>query len=363
MEVETMRRQYLIVLIVLMEFFLAAPVLGQWGLAKHREVPTQVSPPELGFDVSQRGWLEAPAENDELWAWTREDGYRMSWQLWQPIGLGSRWKLGAEEARLIATDDGGLLLGLERQGGRALVLHGPNNKKMTEEMMTLATSLSHDGTVWRTIGYSVENRPIDCTRIGSGPNKTLFFGIFHGDEPAGEPVLRRLAEYLVKNPDLLEGRTVEICPVLNPDGLARKTRVNARLVDVNRNFPAKNWIAEGEGTRYWGGPKAASEPETLTVIKLLEDFAPNKIVTLHATLHNVNYDGPAQDLAKRMSALNGYVVEPDIGYPTPGSFGTFVGRERKIPTITLEFPEGEGEAMWQENKQALLEAIRYEVKE
>jgi protein MpaA len=94
---------------------------------------------------------------------------------------------------------------------------------------------------------------------------------------------------------------------------------------------------------------------------LLESFAPNKIVTLHATLHNVNYDGPAQELAQRMSALNGYVVEPDIGYPTPGSFGSYVGRERKIPTITLEFPEGDGESMWLENKAALLQAIRFEV--
>ena len=34
-----------------------------------------------------------------------------------------------------------------------------------------------------------------------------------------------------------------------------------------------------------------------------------------------------------MSALNGYVVEPDIGYPTPGSFGTFAGREGGIAAV------------------------------
>ncbi len=357
-----MRRGVLIALIILQGFLLAIPVLGQWELSEQREGEIPTLPSDLIIELVRSGWTEVPSEKVGEYSWTRGDGLRLRWEPWQPIGLGVRWKLGSEEARLIETDDGGLLLGFQRQGGWALVLHGQSVMKMTEEMKALAISLSRDGTVRRTLGFSVENRPIDCIRMGNGPNKTLFFGVFHGDEPAGEPVLRRLVEYLVKNPEILEGRSVEICPVLNPDGLARKTRVNANLVDVNRNFPAANWTSDGKGTRYWGGPRAASEPETMTVVELLESFAPTKIVTLHATLHNVNYDGPAAELAKRMSALNGYVVEPDIGYPTPGSFGTFVGREKKIPTITLEFPEGEGEAMWRENKEALLEAIRYEVK-
>lgn len=228
--------------------------------------------------------------------------------------------------------------------------------------MSMATSLSEDGTVWTTVGQSVQGRPIEAARLGEGPNRTLVFGVFHGDEPAGETACRRLIQYLSKTPDELRGRSVLICPVLSPDALVAGTRFNANKVDVNRNFPAANWSSEGKGTRYWGGPSAASEPETRAVIKLIDEFQPTKIVTIHAPLHNVNYDGPAAELAKRMSDLNGYPVEPDIGYPTPGSFGTYVGRERKIPTITLEFPEGGGEAMWLENKQALLEAVRYEPK-
>ena len=34
-----------------------------------------------------------------------------------------------------------------------------------------------------------------------------------------------------------------------------------------------------------------------------------------------------------------YPVEASIGYPTPGSFGTYAGIERQIPTITLELDE------------------------
>ena len=32
-------------------------------------------------------------------------------------------------------------------------------------------------------------------------------------------------------------------------------------------------------------------------------------------------------------------VKKDIGYPTPGSFGTYAGIERNIPIITIELDE------------------------
>ena len=34
--------------------------------------------------------------------------------------------------------------------------------------------------------------------------------------------------------------------------------------------------------------------------------------------------------------MTGYKIEPDIGYPTPGSLGTYAGLERQIPTLTYE---------------------------
>lgn len=302
--------------------------------------------------LANSGWQAIESEPGEV---TWENGQaRLLWSEWEPQLLGTRWRLGSEQARLFH-EDAGATLGLERGWALQVV----NLEQPEEFLMTLATTLAPDGIVWSTAGYSVQNRPIDVARMGRGDNRTLIFGVFHGDEPEGETACLRLLDFLKKNPQELEGRSVLICPVLNPDGLLAGTRTNANQVDVNRNFPAANWNSEGRGTRYWGGPNPSSEPETLAVIKMLEEFIPDKIVSIHAPLHNVNYDGPAADLAKRMSAENGYVVEPDIGYPTPGSFGTFAGRERGIPVITLEFPEGDGEALWLENKRALLEAIRY----
>jgi protein MpaA len=58
-----------------------------------------------------------------------------------------------------------------------------------------------------------------------------------------------------------------------------------------------------------------------------------------------------------MSKYNGYPVEGDIGYPTPGSLGTYYGKERDIPVITLETWYDTGEKAWQENAPGLKAVI------
>ena len=62
-------------------------------------------------------------------------------------------------------------------------------------------------------------------------------------------------------------------------------------------------------------------------------------MTLHAPYKIVNFDGPKQDVINKISKIINYPVESSIGYPTPGSFGTWAGVERGITTITLELDE------------------------
>lgn len=162
----------------------------------------------------------------------------------------------------------------------------------------------------------------------------LIIGTVHGDEPQGKYLINNYLneEHFPKN------RMLYI-PCLNPDGLKLNTRQNASEIDVNRNFPTKNWVREPFASEYFGGEKAASEIETNFVINIIDEFSPDVILTLHAPFKVVNYDGPAKEISEKISNIIDYPVKGDIGYPTPGSFGTYAGVERNIPTITLELDE------------------------
>lgn len=161
----------------------------------------------------------------------------------------------------------------------------------------------------------------------------LVIGVFHGDEPDGEYLINR---YLSEKNET-KNRLLFV-PCLNPDGLANGTRTNANGVDLNRNFPAQNWEL-GEKNEYFGGDSPASEQETKFLVYVIDKYKPDLIITLHEPYQVVNYDGPAKDIAQKISEITGYKTEESIGYPTPGSFGTYCGIEKKIPTITLELPE------------------------
>lgn len=176
--------------------------------------------------------------------------------------------------------------------------------------------------------------------IGDKNAKALIIGVFHGDEPQGKYLID---EYIKTN----STKGLLFIPCLNPDGLHLGKRTNANGVDLNRNFPTKNWGKnEGENatcndanTDYYGGKSGGSEIETQFLIDTIDEFKPQIILTLHAPYKVVNYDGPAKEISEKISQIINYPVEKSIGYPTPGSFGTYAGIEKQIPTITLELDE------------------------
>lgn len=216
------------------------------------------------------------------------------------------------------------------------------------------------GWVREEIGRSVEGRPIHAYTMGEGPPVLLLAGV-HGDEPQGVYCARRVLE---AGPELfarLSGHSLTVVAVANPDGLRRHTRANARGVDLNRNMPCRNWTPEGEA-HYAPGPAAGSEPETRALLGLLERLQPVRIVSIHAPLRVVNYDGPLDGAAEVMARETGYPLAGDIGYATPGSLGTWAGVERAIPTITLELPDAPSRACWRASREAILAGLSLPVR-
>lgn len=177
---------------------------------------------------------------------------------------------------------------------------------------------------------------MDFELLGNKKNpKVLVIGVFHGDEPQGKFLVQKYLEQSSET-NLL------FIPCLNKFGFENNIRTNKNGVDLNRNFPTKNWELTAKN-EFYGGENPASEDETKFIIDVVEKFNPEIILTLHAPFKVVNYDGAKNqnelDLIEQISKIMEYPVEPSIGYPTPGSFGTWAGIENGILTITLELDE------------------------
>lgn len=215
--------------------------------------------------------------------------------------------------------------------------------------------LGKDIPCW-LVSTSVQERKLDTVLSELPHLHTLVIGAFHGDEPQSTQVVEALLVKLLDNTSDLTA-PIGIIPCLNPDGLAANTRTNAHGVDLNRNWATQvvpQALMEGSDTMppecdpttpYYAGPTPLSEPETQALHALIQQTQPKQILSLHQPYRLINYDGPAEDLANRMAQAfvtdTPYPVTADIGYPTPGSFGTYWGVERQIPVITLELPEND----------------------
>ena len=206
-------------------------------------------------------------------------------------------------------------------------------------------------------GMSVEKRPIEYHIIGKGPEVIFIMAGIHGDEPAGIPIVKQLGEYLRQSRQgFLNGRTVVLLPVANPDGLAKNNRFNANGVDLNRNFAAQNRI---NSEKYGLAP--LSEPESYIIRQIIRQYKPDRIVSIHQPFGCIDYDGPGRMLADHMARYCDLPVKK-LG-ANPGSLGSYAGETLGIPTITFEMQEYDSKleprVLWHKYGQALLAAIIY----
>ena len=182
-------------------------------------------------------------------------------------------------------------------------------------------------------------------RVANGKGlRVLVLGGIHGDELTASAVVFKWLQW-VQIP-LAQEFTWDVVPVTNPDGLLapKPTRVNARGVDLNRNFPTPDW--QHEAPRYWAkvtasdprrfpGTGPLSEPETRWVNTEIDQFKPDVIVSVHAPFGVLDFDGPAP-VPERFGRL----LFNRVGV-YPGSLGNYSGRNRNIPVITIELPNAQ----------------------
>ncbi len=94
--------------------------------------------------------------------------------------------------------------------------------------------------VLEEVGRSVQDRPIHLVTLGTGPRRVLLWSQMHGDEPSATPALLDVASTLLESDAaearaILEGLTLIVVPMLNPDGAQRYGRRNAQAIDINRD--------------------------------------------------------------------------------------------------------------------------------
>lgn len=185
------------------------------------------------------------------------------------------------------------------------------------------------------LGHSVQGRPITAVRLGDpdAPLRALVVAGVHGDEPGTLRVARALTAARVTGVDLW------VVPAMNPDGLARRTRQNARGVDLNRNFPVR-WRRTGPpGSRFYAGPRPLSEPESRAIRGLVLRVRPALSIWVHQPYGFVYVPPDAPRTARRLARGLGLPAHPLTPAETdPGTTTLWTGHVVPEGTaITVEY--------------------------
>ena len=188
-------------------------------------------------------------------------------------------------------------------------------------------------------GASVEGVPLTVFLPDTGSAEVVILASIHGDE-AETTVVVSEALRCVPPGDLQAA--VILCG--NPDGMLRGTRGNGRGVDLNRNFPTSNWspdpvfyktrASDARDIALSPGAQPASEPETRSLLSLVKQLNPRAVVSLHAALACID-DAGGSHLGRQLAARCALPLLTEIGYPTPGSMGTWAS-ERRLTLVTWE---------------------------
>jgi protein MpaA len=206
-----------------------------------------------------------------------------------------------------------------------------------------------------TIGYSVQHRPLEVYRFGTGATGRLIVAGMHGGSEFNTIQLADLLiEYLKGHPETVPADvTLYILRDLNPDGDARahdyNGRANANNVDLNRNWDA-NWQKDWPRKNCWtftnvtSGSKPGSEPETKALMAFIQSHPIDAVINYHSAALGIFSGGlPPDDysirLAKAIAAVTTYPYPPiNVGCVYTGGF-TDWANEEGIAALDVELTD------------------------
>ncbi len=118
-----------------------------------------------------------------------------------------------------------------------------------------------------TVGKSVNGENIHSVTIGNGEKKVLMWSQMHGNESTTTKALFDIFNILsysnTFSGTILDNCTLEVIPILNPDGALTYKRFNANGIDLNRDA------------------QDLSQPESVVLRKCFDAFQPDFCFNLH----------------------------------------------------------------------------------
>jgi protein MpaA len=199
------------------------------------------------------------------------------------------------------------------------------------------------------LGQSVEGRNVLAHWFGTGPSLVMFVGGVHGIEKSSVRTMESWLDDLERQADRIpKNRTIVVVVVANPDGYQKNSRLNARRVDLNRNFPAQDWktnvsVPGHPNLNGGGGKKPLSEPESAMLAKFVQQKRPRLVLTFHsaASMVSPNDAGDSSAISRLYASKTPYryasshQANETFTYDTTGAFEDWM-REIGIPNVLVE---------------------------
>jgi len=214
---------------------------------------------------------------------------------------------------------------------------------------------------WDRHYYSAGNRPVETMRLGDGATRVMVVGSLHGNEPNAIYLAEQLARHIGNKPVVWKATSTLVLRNPNPDGEAAKLFTNSKGVDLNRNFPTKDFRTLPD---HRTGARAGSEVETQILCRILTDFAPQRVV--HIKSAPVDIGWVIHNKAGKSTAImmgDPLSLKPDSldNVRLTGSLESYVTDNLQLEMITIVVPRRiKKEDAWRTYREPLLTAITWQ---